>query len=517
MDHPIGTSHLDRRTLLGLGAGLAAGALISTVPGEAHAASTTLAPRGRLTLADAKKVRSSQFIPASRLATWGKEVDDIGLRATGSPQTEMYLRMMVRRLRKAGLSDVRLEPVPMERWLATSWSITVNGRKLPSTFYMPYTQQTPVDGLTAEMVLVTAADVAAGKIPDVAGKIAVFEVTYGSTPIAGYALLSYPGAFYMPDGPRGGSLSRPYGNNGAQMIEALTEAGAAGLIGIWPDLPGKWARQYTPYDGVFRPIPGLWVDSVEGPGLQDLAGNGATATITLQATTRRVLTHNVVGFIPGRSKELTVLHTHTDGTNGMEENGQIGIIATAQYLARLPKQALQRSVMVMLSTGHFAGGVGIKHFLDVHAHDLVPRMTSIITLEHLGTTEWQPNEAGVIRPTGRTELGSTFAPNAPALVKASIAAEKRVGIPSTVIPPYIKNMMPEAPKHTTGWPGEGVYWWLFGGIPTSNYITGPYGLLTADLKTKGMVDYTVMRRTAMSTVRTVLELASASKADLVVR
>src|SRR6185503_17791259 len=114
--------------------------------------------------------------------------------------------------------------------------------------------------------------------------------------------------------------------------------------------------------------------------LRGLAGNGASATVKLDAKVRNGKTHNLVGFIPGKSKELTVLHTHTDGTNGMEENGQIPIIATAQYLARLPKSTRDRTVMVLLSSGHFAGGVGIKGFLNAHANDLVPRITSLLTL-----------------------------------------------------------------------------------------------------------------------------------------
>jgi len=256
-----------------------------------------------------------------------------------------------------------------------------------------------------------------------------------------------------------------------QCLDALAGAGAAGTVGIWHDLPGSWARQYSPYDGVFRPIPGLWVDSVEGATLKEKAASGEVATITLQATTQDVVTHNLIGFIPGESKQLTVLHTHTDGTNGMEENGQIGILATAQYLARLPRRALGRTVMVMLSTGHFAGGVGIRHFLAQHAATLVPRITSIVTLEHLGCREFLPDEQGVPVSTGQSELG-------------------------------------------VGWPGEGVYFWWYGSIPTSNYITGPYGLITADLDTTGMVDYRLMRKIAISTVRTVIQLGRTPRQDL---
>lgn len=74
-------------------------------------------------------------------------------------------------------------------------------------------------------------------------------------------------------------------------------------------------------------------------------------------------------MIPGQSDELVVLNSHTDGTNGLEDNGPDVIVDIAQYLARLPGEALPRSVMIMLSAGHFAGGNAIKDFLHRHAGD----------------------------------------------------------------------------------------------------------------------------------------------------
>ncbi|MGZ4447522.1 MAG: hypothetical protein ACXVEC_12450, partial [Nocardioides sp.] len=355
-DHP-----LSRRTLLGLGAATAAGAVVAQA-GTAVAATGTRWPTSPLPLSAARRVDTSQFLSTRQLARWGAEADALGLRATGAANHEAYLRTLLRRFQRAGLHDVRLEPVPMRRWLADSWSVEVDGRVLPDTYYVPYSQPTAPEGLTADTVYVPLREALLGatggieeKIAqvlastDVSGRIAVFEVPYTSFPVMGFQLLSYPGAFDADGRDTSGTYNRPWFNFVVQCLDALARAGAVGTIGIWQDLPGHWARQYSPYDGVFRPIPGLWVDSIEGAALKQRAAAGGGVTVNLQATTTDAVTHNLVGFIPGESRELTVLHTHTDGTNGMEENGQIAILAAAQYLARLPRTARQRTIMVMLS------------------------------------------------------------------------------------------------------------------------------------------------------------------------
>ncbi len=509
---------IDRRALLKLGGQAAvAGVIGASLASPAAFAASSRWPSRRLPASAAKVIESSQFFSTQQLAAYGAELNRLGLRATGGPTHEAYVRALAGRLRQAGLQDVRLEGVPMRRSLVTSWSITAGGHTLPHTFYAPYSKRTGPAGVTAGMVYVpfeqhaNLQDAIAGL--NLTGKIAVFEVPYTTLPLSAFRAIAYHDGWYTAANDHrnlNGIYRRPWYNAVGQALDLLAQAGAAGTIGIWPDLPGQWARQYTPYDAVFRPIPSLWIDRDGGARLKQLAGNGAKATIKLASTVSTVQTHNVVGFIPGRSKELTVLHTHTDGTNGMEENGQIAILAAAQYLARLPRSTRQRTIMVMLSSGHFAGGVGIKGFLARHRHDLVPKMTSILTLEHLGCIEWLPTPNGTIRPTHLPELGSYFAPPSQGLVSALEAATHRDKITTGVLKPFVD----EGPGQRTGWPGEGTYWWLDGPVRDGNFITGPYGLITADLNTQGMVDYTLMRRKAMTAVKTTLQLAATSTSEL---
>jgi hypothetical protein len=526
MPAPHRATPIDRRTLLkqaAAGSLLTPAILAPSALASGRRKPPTLAwPRAKLPTGAATEIESSEFFSTELLAAYGAEVNGLGLRATGSRTHEAYIRVMANRLRRAGLQDVHLEAAPLHQWLAQSWSITADGTTFPDTYYVPYSHPTPPSGITAEMVYLPIGELLKGSVSvselkdalevvGVRGKIGVFEVPYTEVPYATWEALSYSGAWYDPS-PQNplATYARPWFNQIGTILTALIDAGAAGLIGIWPDLPGAWARQYTPYDAVLRPIPGLWIDSIGGAKLRPLAEAGAKVTIKLRAAERQIKTHNLIGFIPGSSSEITALNTHTDGTNGMEENAQLAILAAVQYLARVPRKALPRTIMVMLSTGHFASGIGITTYVNEHQHDVVPRISSVLTLEHLGCVEWLPTAAGPLRPTGRTEFGAYFTPDAKGMINALETAVRRDEINSTVARPFVPSA---GTKENTFWPGEGSYWWL-DGVLDSNFISGPYGLITAGLDTTGMVDYALLRRKAMTAVKTTMQLAGTSAGEL---
>jgi len=223
---------------------------------------------------------------------------------------------------------------------------------------------------------------------------------------------------------------------------------------------------------------------------------------------QQVTTRNIIGIIPGASDELTVINSHTDGTNGIEDNGPNAIVAMAQYLARLPKTSLPRSIMILLTSGHFASGVGASGFLDSHGGDgTLQRIGAIVTVEHMGALEWLPDADGNLAPTGRPEFGAIFAPRIPALVEASARALKLAdAAPTYVIAP----MSPVSPV----WPGEGQYFWAGAKVPTANYITGPYYLLNWGVSTADKVDFDLMRRESIAFTQMLLELSRIPIGDL---
>ena len=134
--------------------------------------------------------------------------------------------------------------------------------------------------------------------------------------------------------------------------------GAVGCIAII-DLPAAGAHgSYYPYDGIIRHVPGVFVDASVGSRLKALATSSSTVRLTLSATVEPFVSRNVIGLIPGASDELVILNSHTDGPNAVEDNGPNTIVAISQYLCRLPKESLPRSIMVSFTTGHFHGGIG---------------------------------------------------------------------------------------------------------------------------------------------------------------
>jgi hypothetical protein len=203
------------------------------------------------------------------------------------------------------------------------------------------------------------------------------------------------------------------------------------------DYPANGADgSYFPYDGIIRSVPGVYVDRATGAPLKDRARAGVTARLALPAQVKRVKTRNLIGFVNfGSSDELVCLHCHSDGSNAIEDNGPQALVAATQYLSRLPRNALPRTVMVLL-TGHFAGGNGSQDFCRTFKNDLVKRTNAAITIEHLGLKQWEELPSGQMGPTGQWEAGAVFAPGSKALVDDSFTSLRRARpVPASVLKP----------------------------------------------------------------------------------
>jgi hypothetical protein len=462
-------------------------------------------PSARLRARDAVRVNRSQFMPAGQLLDWQRELDAFGLRATGSAVHEGYVEVLHGRLKQAKVQDVHFEALPHRRWLADSWSLEVNGHRVQTASYIPYSGGTQPRGVTGPLVEVDlSSPLQAGSLR---GRIALFSLPLQPLTFSTFDALAYK--TYDPagiDAPQAMyarawlSITTLIG-----MLEALVRAEAAACVCVL-DLPADAAHgAYYPYDGKIRPVPGVFVDRVTGASLRNAAAAGARARLVLRSQSKLVQTRNVVGLIPGASPELVLLHSHTDGPNAIEDNGPNAIVAISQYLARLPRSSLPRSVMVLLTTGHFAGGAGVIAFVKRHRHTTLRRTAAALTLEHLGAREWNPQPDGRSRLTGHLEPGTLFTPESSALVKASYAALVRAGDdPSSVLRPYVAT--PGSPDGN-GWPAEGTQLWTMGHLPTANYITGPTYLLNWGIPTVDKLDLARMRAEAMSFTEMLLALA----------
>jgi len=501
-----------------LGAGAAAGAAIVgsiALEGTSSAAPVTW-PTKRLRSQAAETVDASQFLPADQLRQWHEELDALGMRSTGSPVHEHYIDLLIARLKAVGVSQVHSEPVALKKWTSQRWALELGGTSgeghVTTASYIPYSGRTPGEGISGPLAYIEA-----GRTPppgSLSGKIALFEVpnspvTYGTMEEISYGKFD-PQGLLVPTQ----EYSRPWGGVSAliTLLDSLPATGAIGCIAII-DLPAAGAHgSYYPYDGNIRHVPGVFVDASVGSRLKALAASSSTVRLTLTATVEPFVSRNVVGLIHGASDELVILNSHTDGPNAVEDNGPNTIVAISQYLCRLPKESLPRSIMVSFTTGHFHGGIGQITFAENHRDSTLTRAVCALTLEHLGALEWNEDAEGEMALTGQPELGVIFVPENKAMVDASLAALQRADAgPALALRPYVS--APGSPNGY-GWPGEGTQLWSDGHVMTMNYITGPTFLLNWGIPTRNKCDIARMRREAISFTQMALELATVPRASL---
>jgi hypothetical protein len=473
-------------------------------------------PRRRLTARDALTVDPREFMPLGELRAWQARLNEIGLRATGSRVHARYADDLAARLERAGVSEVRTESVALRRWQPGKPALAIldgaDGGPVTVANYIPYSGSTVAGGTTAALVADPGGTLAPGSL---AGRIVLFDVADAPLTNAFFDALDYG----QPHHPAGYDPKAPYlrpwaaqGGVGSR-LEALRAAGAVGAIGVL-NVPLEAALgTYMPYDGKLRDIPALFLDSAAGARLRGVAQAGGSVRLTLPAEVKSVTTPNLVGVIPGASDELVILHSHHDGTNGVEDNGQEAIVAMSQYLARLPRRALPRTVLLLLSTGHFAGdALGTETFIARHRDDVIARTKASVTIEHLGAGEWLPNAAGVYEPTGRYELGPFFSSPHSAVVDLARAALLEAKVTEDrVVRPFSPD--PRAPNGKR-WPGDGEGFWAAAGLPSLNFITGPTYLLGAGFDTSELVDVAALRRQAIAFTNLVLQLTREPAARL---
>jgi hypothetical protein len=451
-----------------------------------------------------------EFMSSALLRERQQALDDIGLRATGTSVHHQYADGLAARLESVGVRDVRTEPVPLRRWQPGEVALDVlegtNAGPVRVAAYVPYSGQTPAAGIESPLALV-AATPAPGSL---AGKIALFDVAEIPLTHAAMDLADYG----SPDHPDGYNPAKPYerpwvaGLEIARVLEMLRTAGAEAAIGVL-DLPREAADgSYFPYDGVIRELPALYVDRDVGARLKEIALMRATVRLTLAAEVDDVTTPNVYGFIPGRSDELVILHSHHDGTNGLEDNGPEAILAMSQYLARLPRGQLPRTILVLFGTGHFAGqlrSLGTEAFIERHRDDLIARTAAAVTLEHLGALEWLPGPDGSFALTGVHEDGGFFASPYDAVIDPARAALGAARFkPDRVMRPFIPD---QRSPNWTAWPADGAGFWILAGLPSANFIVGPTYLLNGGISTVDKTDFGLMRRQAIAFTELVLQLA----------
>ncbi|WP_373087669.1 M28 family peptidase [Zhongshania sp.] len=475
-------------------------------------------PMEALPASAASALDPAQFVSIDQHRDWQLDLDARGLRAAGSVAHEAYIDELQKRLQRAGVDRTYREPVELNQWLADSWGLELMGAQgavpLPTTAYLPYSGSTSASGVVGKLKLINA-DARYGE-GELAGKIVLLTLKKPESTLAVFE----SAAWRRYDPARSVHADTPYQRSYfalstlAKKLDMLHRAGAsAAIIGL--EEPSNNALgMYAPYDAINRNVPALYVDQDTAKYLANMADGNVELRLTLEARIAKVNSSNLIGIIPGQSNELVVLNSHTDGPNGIEDNGPNVIVGMAQYLARLPRAALPRSIMILLSSGHFAGAQGGQSFIDQHLHDgTLERIAAVLCLEHLGAEEWVAGPGGRWMPTGRPEPYWFFMPNIPPLIAAAEVALKRAdAAPAFIRPPT----RPEGKGlfHDHVWPGEGQVFWGRSRIPTANYIAGPNYLFNWGISTADKVNYQRLFRETIAFTEMTLTLAATPMADL---
>ncbi len=354
-----------------------------------------------------------ELVPATQtIFGWIKTICDFGIRRPGYPADIEAEKWAEERFREAGLQNVRLEPVELPRWEPKSWSLEIwptaqtSERMELECFPLPHSA--PTTGTEARVV-----HVAEGNL---AGNIAVETTTLTQLPQS--FVKNRAMAFHDPDDEFSTLVQTlPFGRNMQAVMDPASNAGAVGFIGIF-DAPWETCDYYVPYDGIARPIPGVWISKSSGARLTDLMNEGeVTARIVVDSVREEIVTHNVVGELPGASDEWVVIGSHHDGPwiSAVEDaSGTALVVAQAAYWSQVPEKDRPHNLIFTINSGHMVHGAGMRAFIEQHM-DLIDRIVLAVHLEH-PARECKGID-GKLVPTEHPEVAWWFTTRNPALIK----------------------------------------------------------------------------------------------------
>lgn len=361
---------------------------------------------GAIAVPEVTVVPDPSLVPdAATMRGWIQDVFDQGIRRPGTSVDRWAQEYVRRRFEALGLERVRLEPVDTPYWAPRAAELVVGAGDAAESihcFATPFSEPGEVRG---DLVRVGAPGGAAK------GRVALVDLPFVSLPApfplmvrrseridAGVAApVQDAGWCHDPDAALE-SLTHipPFSVALMQTMEPAVEAGAIGFVGVLRDYPGGGCEYYVPYDGTFRPIPGVYVCESDGDRLDALivgatgsraaAGDARVVPVRLRVDAERgsVTTHNVVGELAGADDEWVVVGSHHDGpwASAVEDAAGIALLlAQAEYWSRVAVADRPHRLVFTADAAHMSGGRGADAFCARHESDL-GRIVLEVHLEH---------------------------------------------------------------------------------------------------------------------------------------
>ncbi|MFE4499071.1 hypothetical protein ACFRFQ_04375 [Rhodococcus sp. NPDC056743] len=319
-----------------------------------------------------------------------RRLDALGPRLTGTDAHHAVVEEVAREFAELGL-EVHRDSHTFERWdlprSADGLRIDLPTGPVRVSSAFPYSGLTGSAGITAPLVYLEAKRPSWSKAK---GAIAVIEVPH--IDLLRSLLVSEWGPMETDETLRNPVLSATLLG---PKLDKARKAGVVGVIAVWRDIaPDNALGQYLPFTQPYHDIPALWVAGAEGAQVVAAARSGQQATLVLNATLHPGTTTDTVWAVsPGSSPEETILViTHSDGTNGVEENGHLGMMELARHAVAQPHR---RSYVFVLTTGHLRIPAVSKHgqatstWLEAHpemwkGETGQARAVAGVAIEHLG-------------------------------------------------------------------------------------------------------------------------------------
>ncbi|KAK5098957.1 hypothetical protein LTR70_000922 [Exophiala xenobiotica] len=339
--------------------------------------------------------------------------------------------------------------------------LTVGSQEVDVSAYAPYSGNTDFGGVSGELV-----NLIGPGGPDWAlasGKIAVLNVT--NSPIDLRKVLAlWPGQpeWYVQTGIPTSTADAKIAN-----LTAAAEAGVKGVIYVWDHITsGNLYGQYTPFKRLYQGTPTVYVTGDSGKA--------------------------IIAAAEAKDQAQLIL---TDGTNAVEENGHIALLAKAKDLVTNPPK---RTTVIVFVTGHMhqpafsTTGRATSRWLKDNPHYWRGEeggMTAVAStcVEHLGAVEWVEDLSTNSYHSSGNQSDEWIYANTPELV--TLMEENWNG----AYPGFLRVNNP-IPKGTQAGEGEPL---TDEHIPNIALITVPLYLTTefpSDFDERQLVDVYAMKR-----------------------
>ncbi len=425
-------------------------------------------------------VENPELPSVAEMLGWIEDVVAHGIRRPGYPADQWAEEFILRKFESLGLESVRFEPVESAFWKDSHGELSVVAGPDPiqiECFPVPLSEPIRIEGQLAHW---DPEDPSA-----VAGKLALYDLRFvalpdefpvlsrraarNGPPSSPDALVEAGWAFDPDHTFTDGRHRLPFAIEMQDTMEPAIAAGAIGYVGVLRGYPSGRCEYYVPYDGRFRPIPGVYVSESDGDRLLSLLENGpARATIGVAAERGRTASRNVVGELPGADEEWVIVGTHHDApwASAVEDGTGIAmLLAQAAAWAAVPESQRPHRLVFVATAAHMSHGAGTRAFIQRH-HAMLERTVLEIHLEH-AAIDSPPEELGLDDAGTRVTARWWFTTENPVLEQI---------VWDAIVEHHLDRSLVLTPDALAPFPTTDGGFFHVEGVPLVNYLTAPWYL-----------------------------------------